>query len=64
MSGRAVSRPRGYIDSFDSRLPRECLNHSCWTDLLKARDVIGDFKYEHNHVHSSVADRALVEYGA
>jgi putative transposase len=38
-----------YIESFNNRLRRECLNRNHWTNLLEARVVIGDFKHEHNH---------------
>ena len=34
----------GYIESFNRRLRRECLNRNHWTSLLEARVVIGDFK--------------------
>ena len=39
----------GYIESFNNRLRKECLNRNHWTTLLEARVVIGDFKHEHNH---------------
>jgi transposase InsO family protein len=39
----------GYIESFNNRLRKECLNRNHWTNLLEARVVIGDFKHEHNH---------------
>jgi putative transposase len=39
----------GYIESFNNRLRKECLNGNHWTSLLEARVVIGDFKREHNH---------------
>jgi putative transposase len=38
-----------YIESFNNRLRKECLNRNHWTNLLEARVVIGDFKDEHNH---------------
>jgi putative transposase len=41
----------GYIESFNNRLRRECLNRNHWTNLLEARVVIGDFKHEHNQRH-------------
>ena len=41
----------GYIESFNNRLRRECLNRNHWTSLTEARVVIGDFKHEHNHRH-------------
>jgi putative transposase len=41
----------GYIESFNNRLRKECLNRNHWTTLLEARVVIGDFKHEHNHRH-------------
>jgi transposase InsO family protein len=46
----------GYIESFNNRLRRECLNRKRWTNLLEARVVIGDFKHEHNcrHRHSAL----------
>jgi putative transposase len=46
----------GYIESFNNRLRKECLNRNHWTNLLEARVVIGDFKHEHNqrHRHSAL----------
>ena len=41
----------GYIESFNNRLGKECLNRNHWTNLLEAQVVIGDFKHEHNHRH-------------
>jgi putative transposase len=41
----------GYIESFNNRLRRECLNRNYWNTLLQARVVIGDFKHDHNHRH-------------
>ena len=41
----------GYIESFNNRLRRECLNRNHWTSLTEASVVIGDFKHEHNHRH-------------
>jgi transposase InsO family protein len=56
----------GYIESFDNRLRRECLNRNHWTNLLEARVVIGDFKHEHNHRHrhSALGYRTPFEYAA
>ena len=34
----------GYIESFNNRLRKECLNRNHWATLLEARVVIGDFK--------------------
>ncbi|MEU6263609.1 integrase core domain-containing protein [Saccharopolyspora shandongensis] len=44
----------GFIESFNNRLRRECLNRNAWTNVLEARVVIGDFKHEHKtwHRHS------------
>ena len=41
----------GYIESFNNRLRKECLNRTHWTSLLEARVVIEDFKDDHNHRH-------------
>ena len=41
----------GYIESFNDRLGKECLDRNHWTNLLEAQVVIGDFKHEHNHRH-------------
>src|SRR6478672_7017107 len=41
----------GYIESFNNRLRKECLNRNHWNSLFEARVVIGDFKHEHNHRH-------------
>ena len=35
----------GYIESFNNRLRKECLNRNHWTTLFEARVVIGDFKH-------------------
>jgi len=39
----------GYIESFNNRLRKECLNRNHWNTLFEARVVIGDFKHEQNH---------------
>lgn len=57
----------GYIESFNSRLRRECLNRNYWTNLLEARVDIGDVKYEHSntrHRHSSLGYLSPAEYAA
>ena len=52
--GRDVLHPartpwdNGYIESFNNRLRKECLNRNHWNSLFEARVVIGDFKQEHN----------------
>jgi putative transposase len=55
-----------YIESFNNRLRRECLNRNHWTNLTEARVVIGDFKHEHNHRHrhSALGYRTPAEYAA
>lgn len=55
-----------YIESFNNRLRRECLNRNHWTTLLEARVVIGDFKQDHNHRHrhSALGYLTPVEYAA
>jgi putative transposase len=56
----------GYIESFNNRLRRECLNRNHWNTLFEARVVIGDFKHEHNrrHRHSALGYRTPAEYAA
>nr|WP_163887619.1 IS3 family transposase [Mycolicibacterium hippocampi] len=56
----------GYIESFNNRLRRECLNRNYWNTLFEARVVIGDFKHEHNtrHRHSALGYRTPAEYAA
>jgi transposase InsO family protein len=56
----------GYIESFNHRLRKECLNRNHWTTLLEARVVIGDFKDEHNrgHRHSALGYLTPAEYAA
>ena len=56
----------GFIESFNNRLRRECLNRNHWTTLLEARVVIGDFKAEHNHRHrhSALGYLTPAEYAA
>lgn len=55
-----------YIESFNNRLRRECLNRNHWNSLLEARVVIGDFKHEHNtrHRHSALGYQTPAEYAA
>ncbi len=56
----------GYIESFNNRLRRECLNRNHWTNLTEARVVIGDFKHQHNHRHrhSALGYLTPAEYAA
>jgi len=56
----------GYIESFNNRLRKECLNRNHWNSLFEARVVIGDFKYEHRHRHrhSALGYRTPAEYAA
>jgi len=56
----------GYIESFNNRLRKECLNRNHWNTLFEARVVIGDFKNEHNHRHrhSALGYRTPAEYAA
>ncbi|HYB37108.1 MAG TPA: integrase core domain-containing protein [Mycobacterium sp.] len=56
----------GYIESFNSRMRRECLNRNHWTSVLEARVVIGDYKHEHNlrHRHSALRYLTPTEYAA
>src|ERR1700752_3619010 len=56
----------GYVESFNNRLRKECLNRNHWTNLLEARVVIGDFKHEHNHRHrhSALGYLTPAEYAA
>jgi hypothetical protein len=56
----------GYIESFNNRLRKECLNRNHWNTLFEARVVIGDFKKEHNHSHrhSALGYRTPAEYAA
>ena len=56
----------GYVESFNNRLRKECLNRNHWTNLREARVVIGDFKREHNHRHrhSALGYLTPAEYAA
>lgn len=56
----------GYIESFNNRLRKECLNRNHWNTLFEARVVIGDFKTEHNtrHRHSALGYRTPAEYAS
>ena len=56
----------GYIESFNNRLRKECLNRNHWNTLFEARVVIGDFKHEHNHRHrhSALGYRTPAQYAA
>jgi transposase InsO family protein len=56
----------GYIESFNNRLRKECLNRNHWNSLIEARVVIGDFKHEHNHRHrhSALGYLTPAEYAA
>ena len=55
-----------YIESFNNRIRRGCLNRNHWNTLLEARVVIGDFKHEHNHRHrhSALGYRTPADYAA
>jgi putative transposase len=54
----------GYIESFNNRLRKKCLNRNYWNTLFEARVVIGDFKAEHTtrHRHSALGDRTPAAY--
>ncbi|KUI08770.1 integrase [Mycobacterium lehmannii] len=56
----------GYIESFNNRLRKECLNRNYWNTLFEARVVIDDFKDDHNHRHrhSALGYRTPAEYAA
>jgi putative transposase len=56
----------GYIESFNNRLRKECLNRNHWNSLFEARVVIGDFKEENNyrHRHSALGYRTPARYAA
>ncbi len=56
----------GYIESFNNRLRKECLNRNYWNTIFEARVVIGDFKHDHNHRHrhSALGYRTPAEYAA
>ncbi|SHY28563.1 transposase [Mycobacteroides abscessus subsp. abscessus] len=56
----------GYVESFNNRLRKECLNRNHWNTLLEARVVIGDFKHDHNHRHrhSALGYMTPAEYAA
>ena len=56
----------GYIESFNNRLRKECLNRNHWNTLFEAPVVIGDFKTEHNHRHrhSALGYRPHAEFEA
>ena len=56
----------GFIESFNNRLRKECLNRNYWTNLLEARVGIADFKHEHNtaHRHSALGYLTPAEYAA
>lgn len=55
-----------FIESFNNRLRKECLNRNHWTSLLEARVAIGDFKDDHNtrHRHSALGYLTPAEYAA
>jgi putative transposase len=59
-------RNNGYIESFNNRLRKECLNSNHWTNLREARVAIGDFKEEHNRRrrHSALGYGTPAEYAA
>lgn len=54
----------GFIESFNNRLRKECLNRNHWTNLLEARVAIADFKHEHNtgHRHSALGYPTPAEF--
>lgn len=47
-------------------LGKECLNCNHWNTVLETREIIGDFKDEHNHRrrHSAPGYRTPAEYAA
>lgn len=60
----AVEQPV-FIESFNNRLRKECLNRNHWTNLLEARVAIADFKHEHNTArHSALGYLTPAEYVA
>lgn len=56
----------GYIESFNNRLRRECLNRNQWNSLFEARVVIGDWKHDYNHHrrHSALGYQPPTRYAA
>ena len=54
---RAHPWNNGFIESFNNRLRKECLNRNYWTNLLRSPRRHADFKHEHNtaHRHSALA---------
>ena len=56
----------GYIESFNNRLRKECLNRNYWNTLFEARVVIGDWKHDYNYHrrHSSLGYQPPARYAA
>lgn len=54
----------GYVESFNSRIPDECLKINSFYSLMHAQVVIGDWKTEYNHErrHSSLKYQAPADY--
>lgn len=59
-------RNNGHIESFESRLRKECLNRNHWNTLLEPRVAIGALKDDdnHRHRHSALCYRTPAEYAA
>jgi putative transposase len=59
--GRPVEN--GYIESFNGRLRDECLNVQVFFSLADARQKLGEWRHDYNHVrpHSALADHAPAE---
>jgi len=54
----------GYTESFNGSLRDECLNEHYFTSLRHAKDLIGEWKYDYNHIrpHSSLGYQTPVEF--
>ncbi len=54
----------GFIESFNGRLRDECLNENLFSSLIEARDILGKWKEDYNHIrpHSALGNIAPAEF--
>ncbi len=54
----------GFIESFNGRLRDECLNENLFSSLAEAREILGKWKEDYNHIrpHSALGNIAPAEF--
>ncbi len=53
-----------FIESFNGRLSDECLNENLFSSLPEARETLGKWKEDYNHIrpHSALGNIAPAEF--